>query len=137
MGLDIYFYANEKAEVDKTRIPASPPDTEQGRDEDIEVGYFRKANALFKWVEDHAGAFENCEKVPITQAHLRALLRDLQALTPENCRTRFPTTEGFFFGSTDYDAGYWTDVEETKRWLETMIDAFDFDRESLHFMAWW
>lgn len=133
MGLDIYFFANEK---DKTGIPPYPWKTVMSGD-DIPVGFFCKVNALFKWVEDHVGAFENCEKVPITLAHLRALQRDLQALTPENCRLLFPTTEGFFFGSTDYDEGYWIDVEETKRWLETMIDTFDFDRKLLLFMAWW
>lgn len=116
MGLDIYFYASEKRGADKSRIPGSRY-AEADSDGDIEVGYFRKVNALFKWVHDHIGAFENCEKVPVTEAHLRALQQDLQALTPENCQIRFPTTEGFFFGSTAYDEVYWADVEDVRRWL--------------------
>ncbi|EGT3611543.1 hypothetical protein FAP59_18325 [Morganella morganii] len=136
MGLDIYFFANEKADADKKRIPASLNDEPEGN-VDVEVGYFRKVNALFKWVETHIDAFENCEKVPVTLTHLRALQRDLAALTPENCRTLFPTTEGFFFGSTDYDDGYWEDVNDVKRWLDKMFDDFDFEQFSLHFLAWW
>ncbi|WP_336844159.1 hypothetical protein [Providencia rettgeri] len=136
MGLDMYFYANEKAEADENRIPASLNDEPEGNI-DAEVGYFRKVNALFKWVEDHIGAIENCEKLPVTQAHLLALQRDLQALTPENCHTVFPTQGGFFFGSTDYDDGYWEDVNDVKRWLDEMFDSFDFDQFSLHFLAWW
>ncbi|WP_261578445.1 hypothetical protein [Escherichia coli] len=135
-GLDIYFYASEKRGTDKSRIPASRY-AEADSDGDIEVGYFRKVNALFKWVHDHIGAFENCEKVLVTEAHLRALQQDLQALTPENCQTRFPTTEGFFFGSTAYDEAYWADVEGVRRWLSEITETFDFDAESLFFVAWW
>lgn len=67
----------------------------------------------------------------VTEAHLRALQQDLQALTPENCQTRFPTTEGFFFGSTAYDEAYWADVEGVRRWLSEITETFDFDAESL------
>lgn len=137
MGLDIYFYANEKADADNNRISALQMDAESDGDVDIEVGYFRKVNALFAWVEDHVGTIENCEKLPVTQAHLLALQRDLQALTPENCQAVFPTRAGFFFGPTDYDDGYWADVDDVKHWLDEMFDDFEFELFSLYFMAWW
>ncbi|ENZ0192028.1 hypothetical protein QD840_004540 [Citrobacter koseri] len=94
MGLDIYFYASEKRGADKSRIPGSRY-AEADSDGDIEVGYFRKVNALFKWVHDHIGAFENCEKVPVTEAHLRALQQDLQALTPKTVRHVFRPQRAF------------------------------------------
>ncbi|MBV9669754.1 MAG: hypothetical protein JOZ43_02260 [Acidobacteriales bacterium] len=37
-----------------------------------------------------------------------------------------PTREGFFFGTTEYDEGYLTDVIETRDWIERMLH----DREN-------
>lgn len=34
-----------------------------------------------------------------------------------------PTTDGFFFGSTDYDQWYWWDVQHTQRKLDKLLDC--------------
>ncbi|UPQ40197.1 hypothetical protein LV777_04175 [Providencia rettgeri] len=134
MGLDIYFFANEN---DDRILALSEEDYEPDASIDIEVGYFRKVNTLIQWAESHIGPVKNCKKIPLMQAHLLALRRDLEALTPENCMTQFPTVSGFFFGSTAYDEMYWSDVDEIKGWLDTILNTFDFELNTLFFWAWW
>ncbi|HDS0567830.1 TPA: hypothetical protein ACH74J_005578, partial [Escherichia coli] len=102
-----------------------------------EVGYFRKVNPLIAWFEKHCGPLENAVERPVSRTELEALLSDLECLTPENCREFFPTTEGFFFGSQEYDQYYWKDVEDVKSWVRSTLDSFDFERKILLLWAWW
>lgn len=102
-----------------------------------EVGYFRKVNPLIAWFETHCGPVENAVERPVSRTELEALLSDLECLTPENCREFFPTTEGFFFGSQEYDQYYWKEVEIVKSWLRSTLDSFDFERKVLLLWAWW
>ena len=36
-----------------------------------------------------------------------------------------PCAEGFFFGSTDYDEGYYNDLVDTKKIIETALQSSD------------
>ncbi|GAB9229699.1 hypothetical protein OkiPb01528_46440 [Escherichia coli] len=126
MGLDIFFLGRDRV----TDAVVSVPETR-------EVGYFRKVNPLIAWFETHCGPVENAVERPVSRTELEALLSDLECLTPENCREFFPTTEGFFFGSQEYDQYYWKDVEIVKSWLRCTLDSFDFERKVLLLWAWW
>ncbi|OSJ53911.1 hypothetical protein K794_22933, partial [Salmonella enterica subsp. enterica serovar Newport str. SHSN004] len=53
------------------------------------------------------------------------------------CHDLFPTTEGFFFGSQDYDDGYWSDVDNLKQFVQQQLASFDFGAHRLCFHAWW
>ncbi|MHW63103.1 hypothetical protein D9G53_28530, partial [Escherichia coli] len=119
MGLDIFFLGRDRVCV--TDAVVSVPETR-------EVGYFRKVNPLIAWFEKHCGPLENAVERPVSRTELEALLSDLECLTPENCREFFPTTEGFFFGSQEYDQYYWKDVEDVKSWVRRTLDSFDFER---------
>lgn len=44
---------------------------------------------------------------------------------PSVAKELLPTTEGFFFGSTDYDEYYLKDIEETKKILEEALKQKD------------
>lgn len=46
-----------------------------------------------------------------------------------------PTTEGFFFGSTDYDQYYWSDLEETKKALEEILNNKDEDEDGEYYYS--
>ena len=47
-----------------------------------------------------------------------------------------PTTSGFFFGSTDYDHGYWQDVKEVNEWVTNLL-ADLADDEMVLMYCWW
>jgi len=120
MGLDIYFFS-------KT------PDSEKLE----EVDYFRKVNPLVKWVENNIAPVENCENIKIEKEHLAFLQATLEKLDETNCHLLFPTTNGFFFGSTNYDGYYWGDVKEVKDFVGKVLNTFDFDNQQLIFHANW
>lgn len=123
MGLDIHFFSGEKQ---NERV-----------DYDTQVGYFRKINSLFRWVSYNVQSVDNCKSILIPKQKLEQLSADLNRLTKDNCMTIFPTSEGFFFGSTEYDQYYWSDVEEVKSWVSSTLKSFDFDNHDLFFWAWW
>lgn len=48
---------------------------------------------------------------------------------PTMAQELLPTTEGFFFGSTDYDQWYWADLEYTVRAIDRMLEHVVESRE--------
>ncbi|AWM79061.1 hypothetical protein DKL61_01090 [Gammaproteobacteria bacterium ESL0073] len=107
------------------------------RDEIMEMGVFRKVNALLQWVNTYVMTVENCAYIPISKEDLEKLQGTLNQLTTDNCQELFPTQEGFFYGSTEYDECYWEDVQAIKEWLDKTLAEFDFGEEMLFFSAWW
>ncbi|WP_338156726.1 hypothetical protein, partial [Xenorhabdus bovienii] len=105
--------------------------------EKTQVGYFRKINSLFNWVNINVQSIENCTTILISKDVLIKLSSILDELTPDNCHKLFPTCDGFFFGSAEYDKYYWFDVEEVKNWLKGILNSFDFENKNLYFWAWW
>ena len=47
-----------------------------------------------------------------------------------------PTCSGFFYGSTDYDEWYFSDVKEVLEWVNGVLDALDDDEVVLMY-CWW
>ncbi|AOM42863.1 hypothetical protein [Xenorhabdus hominickii] len=127
MGLDIYFFADDKENTQKFDV----------KNTKSEVGYFRKVNSLFAWIESHVESIGNCKPILISQDVLQKLASDLDKLIPANCDELFPSRRGFFFGSDEYDECYWLDVEDVKNWVKGMLNDFDFESQNLYFWAWW
>lgn len=50
-------------------------------------------------------------------------------------REILPTTDGFFFGSTDYDNYYKEDIENTIEQLEKVLTETDFENEEIYYVA--
>ena len=130
MGLDIHILRKEII-----------PDPELAKfeldDVDHGVGYFRKFNAFFNWVNTHVNCVENCEEILLTREHLETLKTTLQNLTRENCHQLLPTQSGFFFGSLEYDDYYWQDVNELRSLLDKLLTENNFESEHIFFYAWW
>jgi hypothetical protein len=54
---------------------------------------------------------------------------------PSVARALLPTQEGFFFGSTDYDEGYYTDLEHTRDVLTNALA--ETDDGSFYYQSSW
>lgn len=73
-----------------------------------------KASKLVKGKVTNGYSYENGERKPI--------LEDGEYIeNPEVAKKLLPTTEGFFFGGTEYDQWYYKDLENTKTMLEELL----------------
>ena len=139
-----------------------------------EVAYWRKANAINKWFEDHCadGDLENCKEYKVTKEQLIQLKETCEKVIKAsklvtgkvvsgekyNSETKkfepcyqigkkvedssfaeelLPTSEGFFFGSTQYDEWYINDLEDTVSQINKILETVDFDEYDIMYHAWW
>ena len=137
------------------------------------VGYWRKANQVHKWFEDHiteGWPLDNCSPYYVPKLLIEELRDDcakvlnkvvmmagkvkngstLTALgfkpnyesgyyvcNPEVCREIMPTTDGFFFGSTDYDQYYVDDLRHTYELCCKLLNETNFGQYELYYEASW
>jgi hypothetical protein len=149
MGLDMYLYAGKF-------ISNTPPFKEGTRHEEIvdaldaqgfakghivtqmEVAYWRKANAIHGWFVD--GEDDDCTPIPVSRENLvrlrdvcKELLVDKDANKAEEL---LPPMDGFFFGSTGIDEWYWENVQETATLLDNILTQVPEDW-SFEYQASW
>jgi hypothetical protein len=81
---------------------------------EIDAMYWRKANAVHGWfVENVQEDEDDCGEYHVERSQLEDLIRECeQALTSRDSKNLQPKS-GFFFGSTDINEGYWSDLEDT------------------------
>jgi hypothetical protein len=102
------------------------------------VAYWRKANAVHKWFVDNVqDGIDECNEHSVSKEQLRQLLTICEELIadPSKGPERLPTSDGFFFGSTDYDENFKEDLAETVRQLTPLLNDkrwqyFDFSYRS-------
>jgi hypothetical protein len=143
MGLDMYLnasrYLSEYNEADKQKkeqlfklFPELKAYTAQATKEvTVEVGYWRKANAIHNWfVHNVQNGEDNCAKYNVHPDHLMKL-KSLceQVLADHNLAGELlPPTGGFFFGSTEIDEGYFQDLSDTIQIIDRVLALPD---------GWW
>lgn len=153
MGLDMYLRASEYVSrwdfdgnndndnnplfnqlVEQFGVADAIGDTEFGGISiDFPMGYWRKVNSVHNWfVEICGGGIDECQKMYVNRQHLEEL-RDLckQVLADHSLADELlPTSAGFFFGSTDYDEWYFSDLKRTveiiDRCLASKFDYFEY-----------
>ena len=100
------------------------------RTTDYRVGYWRKANHIHNWFIENCAArdkwadpIDDCRPIEIPVEKLEELLDDCKkVLEDKSLATELlPTTDGFFFGSTEYDDWYFDDIEDTIDIIEPVI----------------
>ena len=123
-----------------------------------EIGYFRKVNFLVSFFNYE----ENCSLQEITYEEVKWLKTACETVLgaykeSEEWRNRedasdydyedepwedvadsyLPTQEGFFFGSTDYNEYYISDVREVKEWCEKVLADTNKEEDVLIMDCWW
>ncbi len=87
------------------------------------VGYWRKANAIHAWfVRNCQDGIDDCKETYVPYPKLRELLHTCKTVLSTKDTSLLPPQEGFFFGSTDIDQDYWSDINDTIDILEALPD---------------
>ena len=143
MGLDMYFnakrYLGEWNDADKelqTKVKdVVAPFYEEWKVQEItyKVGYWRKANAIHNWfVQNVQDGEDDCKEYYVSSESVQELYDTVvECLNGgvEVALEKLPPQDGFFFGSTQIDEWYWQDLEDTKRMLQPLIDAYKQSKE--------
>lgn len=146
MGLDMYLRIKKRdygekpvveignkelEEVYKANATSSRKDTVWTIEtKTYDIMYWRKANAIHKWFVDECGeGVDECQDIEVPWEKLWELeTKCLRALADkEHAADELPTTDGFFFGGTDYDDWYFDDVKATADFIMSMRNAVGKD----------
>ena len=142
MGLDMYLTAEKyisgyrdvaaRDEVLEALGNHPPVRAEGSATVNINVAYWRKANAIHGWfVREVQGGTDDCGKHFVPVQDLKRLVELCEQLLinrdPEEADESLPTESGFFFGGTEYDHWYWEGLQETVDQLRPLIDWFESD----------
>lgn len=160
MGLDMYLSARRSAyafsgpkELSATLTTVAdaflPPDAGNIGFQAVEreAAYWRKANQIHAWfVANVQDGVDECQRSTVELAKLIEL-RDLcvgllAKRDPDEAMAKLPPQEGFFFGSTEMDDYYWSDVEDTANQLNRIINwheaagVSEYDVEYIYRASW-
>lgn len=147
MGLDMYLYArkgissidwepvthNKKLNPDYGILTslmgandwAYDPDELAFASVSIQVGYWRKANAIHNWfIQELADGEDNCQPIYVPRSSLVDLKIICERILKDNelASELLPTGSGFFFGSTEYDEWYFHGIEKTAKIVTKLIE---------------
>ena len=142
MGLDMYLNAKryiskhfnegdtERAEAIQKLFPELADIKGRWGDESpvkevtIDIGYWRKANAIHDWfVKNVQGGEDECKPHYVSREQLVELKDTCTEVLENKTRAKelLPTTSGFFFGSTEYDQYYFDDLTDTVAIVEKCL----------------
>ena len=147
MGLDMYLeirkneYCSEYHQDEESDLALEYPkditdfipnltDLTISRQTNYEVGYWRKANHIHNWFiqncayKDECGnPIDDCRPIEITVDKLEKLLDDCKKVLADHslAESLLPTQSGLFFGSTEYDEYYFSDIEKTIEIIEPVL----------------
>jgi hypothetical protein len=106
----------------------------------IKVGYWRKSNHIHKWFVDNCqGGVDNCQETSVYQGDIETLLAvciDV-FINRDAVEEKLPTEGGFFFGDTEYEEGYFSDVKDTIDILNKVLATTDFENELIIYQSSW
>jgi hypothetical protein len=88
-----------------------------------ELMYWRKANQIHQWFVDNVqNGVDDCGRYVVDLCQIDELLYDIDLVLSNHSLADdiLPTQNGFFFGGTEYDKYYFSDLRETKRNLKPL-----------------
>ena len=139
MGLDMYlerriyigspdmrehYFGKDHGKKIVIKVPMVRPEAVKSIVE--EVCYWRKCNAIHKWFVDKVqDGKDECQESWVSTDQIIELYDLCRSLLKSKSKKRaaseLPPQEGFFFGSTDMDEYYWSDLEYTVKNLKPVI----------------
>lgn len=102
------------------------------------VGYWRKFNALHAWfVENCQDGVDDCRDAYVSNEKFKELLSILKQIDDDHSLAEelLPTTQGFFFGSDEYDEYYFEEISRTIEIMEALL-LEDENAEFVYQSSW-
>lgn len=120
MGLDMYLNSlKDKKEIEQ-------------------IGYWRKANQIRSWFDNYGvsknyhhdkGKYNNgqWDILPLSKESLLRLKSTINVVIDDQQKASelLPTSDGFFFGGTEYDEGYFEDLNNTLDIIDKALKEID------------
>ena len=100
--------------------------------------YWRKANAIHNWfVANVQDGEDNCQPHHVSREQLVELKGICKEVLEDKSKAArlLPTRAGFFFGSTDYDEGYYFDLQYTVEKIDEVLEDSRF--AFFEYCSWW
>ena len=132
MGLDMYLkgkrflWSHDGERDEMTKKLGDIPDGFKLSNIEIEVGYWRKANAIHQWFVDNIQeGTDECQESYVDVDSLKELQSVVNEVLDDHNKANelLPIQEGFFFGSKEYDEYYFGDLKYTKELIELIIET--------------
>lgn len=97
---------------------------------EVPLMYWRKANQIHNWfVNNVQDGRDECQTSDVEIEQLRDLDKlcseVFMARSEELAAEKLPPSEGFFFGGTDIDEGYWEDLRTTMEATHKLLADYD------------
>ena len=149
MGLDMYLYvrrwvsSRDEKYSDITSALGFPSEYDKSRFVTVEgtIAYWRKANAIHNWfVNNVQDGVDNCENYNVSKAQLLQLREVCQRsiVNRDNGQpVELETISGFFFGNTEYNEGYWQDLQDTIEQIDVAVRIDKSDEVEYMYHASW
>ena len=61
----------------------------------------------------------------------------LLVANPEICKKLLPCTDGYFFGSDEYDQWYMRDIQYTFEKISKVLEETDFENQMIYYRSSW
>lgn len=106
----------------------------------VQVGYWRKANAIHQWfVQNCQDGYDDCREAYVSRDNLTALKALCEKVLADNSLAQelLPTTEGFFFGTTDYDEWYFAALRDTVEIVKNLTDTDEYQDWEFSYQSSW
>ena len=89
----------------------------------MESAYFRKVNFIYRYFGEKL-VDESCI---VTKAEIEDIIERCKKVLADHSLAEelLPTTDGFFFGSTDYNDWYFHDVEDCQEQMQKLLEDYD------------
>ena len=103
-----------------------------------EAIYWRKANAIHAWfVRECQGGRDECQTTWVSREKLQELLTLCKETFETKDASKLPPQSGFFFGSTEYDEGYFYDIRETRDILKKVLKPSTINNWKISYQSSW
>jgi hypothetical protein len=107
-------------------------------DDEVQLWTGRKENHIQCYMEGEVGEVENCAYLPLEREHIERLVERLTKVRDDHSQAGvlLPTQAGFFFGNTDFDEWYFSDVESELKEFTEILEHWDPSAVYVYW-AWW